>query len=166
MHTAVKISVGIGAFLVLNHFMQLNKLAANVRVSLSRLSIHKVSLGGLQLAVTTKVNNPTNASVTLRGIVVRLWNTQGSLLAESPANDRTYSIGANRVTEVGPIYLDIPWASLIPMLGINNISSLVQLFTKGGIKTMVQNLKQPIAMSALMQADGMQIETPGTLIKS
>lgn len=42
MHTAVKIGLGVGALVIAGRLLQLNKLAANVSVSLSKVRVHKV----------------------------------------------------------------------------------------------------------------------------
>ncbi|MBS1773907.1 MAG: hypothetical protein JST82_13700 [Bacteroidetes bacterium] len=164
MHAAVKIGLGIGAVIVASRLLQLNKLAANVSVSLSKVRIHKVNLSGIQIATTSKVNNPSNVSVTIINPVVRLWNSQGGMIAESPASNRSFPIGANSQSEVGEILLPISWNTILPLMGIKNITSIINLFSKGGTKGFLKSVTQPIAMSVIMQVEGMTIETPKTII--
>ena len=55
MNTLLKIGIGAGAFFVVNRMLQLNKLAANVSVALSKVRIHKVNLSDIEIAATTKI---------------------------------------------------------------------------------------------------------------
>lgn len=164
MHTAVKIGIGVGAFLVVNRMLQLNKLAANVTVALSKIRIHKVNLSGIEIAATAKINNPSNVSVTIINPVVRLWNNKGAMIAESPATGQSFPIAANRESEVGEISLPLPWTTILPLLGIKDIASLIALFGKDGTKGLLKSFSSPIAMTVIMQVEGMTIETPKTII--
>lgn len=164
MHTAVKIGIGVGAFLIVNRMLQLNKLAANVTVSLAKVRFHKVNLAGIEMAVTARVNNPANVSVTIVNPVVRLWNNKGIMIAESPATGQRFPIVANKQSEVGEIMLPVPWTSILSILGIQNIANLISLFGKDGTKGLLNSFNSPIAMTVIMQVDGMIIETPKTII--
>ena len=164
MHTAVKIGIGVGAFLIVNRMLQLNKLAANVTVSLAKVRFHKVNLAGIEMAVTARVNNPSNVSVTIVNPVVRLWNSKGIMIAESPATGKRFPIVANRQSEVGEIMLPVPWTSILSILGIQDIASLISLFGKDGTKGILKSFSSPIAMTVIMQINGMIIETPKTII--
>ncbi len=164
MHHAVKIGLGIGAAVVAVRLLQLNKLVANVSVSLAKVRIHKVNFSGIEIAATARVNNPSSVSVTIVNPVVRLWNTKGGMIAESPASNRSFPIGSNRQSEVGEISLPLSWNTVLPLMGIKNITSIINLFGKGGTKGLLQSFTQPIAMSVMMQADGMTVETPKTII--
>lgn len=164
MHTAVKIGLGVGALVLASRLLQLNKLAANVSVSLSKVRIHKVNLSGIEIATTAKVNNPSDVSVTIINPVVRLWNNKGGMIAESPSVNRSFPIAANRQSEVGEILLPLSWNTVLPLMGIKNIASIISLFSKGGTKGLLKSFTQPIAMSVIMQVEGMTIETPKTII--
>ncbi|OSZ81911.1 hypothetical protein CAP35_01175 [Chitinophagaceae bacterium IBVUCB1] len=166
MHNALKIGLGIGAGVVIIRLLQLNKLAANVSVSLSKVRIHKVNLSGIEIAATAKVNNPSAVSVTIVNPVVRLWNTKGNMIAESPASNRSFPIGSNRQSEVGELTLPLTWNTVLPLMGIKNITSIINLFSKGGTNGLLQSFTQPVAMSVIMQADGMTVETPKTIINT
>lgn len=164
MHTAVKIGIGVGAFFIVNRMLQLNKLAANVTVALSKIRVHKVNLAGIEIAATAKINNPSNVSVTIINPVVRLWNNKGALIAESPATGQRFPIAANRQSEVGEINLPLSWTTILPLLGIKDITSLIALFGKDGTKGLLKSFGSPIAMTVIMQVEGMTIETPKTVI--
>lgn len=164
MHTAVKIGIGVGVFLLAGRMLQLSKLAANVTVSLSKIRIQKVNLSGIEIAATAKINNPSNVSVTIVNPVVRLWDSTGNLIAESPANGKSFPIAANRQSEVGEILLPLPWTAILPLIGIKNITNLVSIFGKDGTKGLLKSFTQPISMTVIMQMDGMTIETPKTVI--
>lgn len=164
MHTAVKIGIGVGAFLIVNRMLQLNKLAANVTVSLSKIRIHKVTLAGMEIAATARINNPSNVSVTIVNPVVRLWDNKGAMIAESPATGKSFPIAASRQSEVGEIPLPLSWTTILPLLGIKDITSLINLFGKDGTKGLLKSFSSPIAMTVIMQVDGMTIETPKTII--
>lgn len=164
MNTAVKIGIGAGALLIGYRMLQLNKLAANVTVALSKIRIQKVNLSGIEIAAIARVNNPSNVSAKLVNPVVRLWNNQNSIIAESPSTGKVYTIGANKQSEIGEILLPLSWAALLPLIGISNIPSLVSVFQKGGTKGMLQAFKNPVAMTVIMQVDGMTIQTPKTII--
>lgn len=164
MHTAVKIGLGIGALVVAGRLLQLNKLAANVSVTLSKVRVHKVNLSGIEIAATAKVNNPSDVSVTIINPVVRLWNSKGGMIAESPSGSNSFPIAANRQSEVGEILLPLSWNAVLPLMGINNIASIINLFSKGGTKGLLKSFKQSISMSVTMQVEGMTIETPKTII--
>lgn len=164
MHTAVKVGIGVGAFFIINRMLQLNKLAANVTIALSKIRIHKVNLAGIEIAATARINNPSNVSVTINNPVVRLWNNAGGMIAESPATAQRFPIAANRQSEVGEISLPLPWTTILPLLGIKNIASLVSLFGKDGTKGLLSSFSSPIAMTVIMLVEGMIIETPKTVI--
>lgn len=164
MHTAVKIGIGVGAFLIVNRMLQLNKLAANVTVSLSKVRIHKVNLSGVEIAATAKINNPSDVSVTIINPVVRLWNNKGGMIAESPATGRSFPIAGNRQSEVGEIMLPLGWTAILPLMGIKDITSIINLFGKDGTKGLLKSFSEPIAMTVIMQVAGMTIETPKTVI--
>lgn len=164
MHTAVKIGLGVGALVIAGRLLQLNKLAANVSVSLSKVRVHKVNISGVEIAATAKVNNPSDVSVTIINPVVRLWNNKGGMIAESPSVSRSFPIASNRQSEVGEILLPLSWTTILPLMGINNITSIINLFSKGGTKGVFKSFTQPIAMSVIMQVEGMTIETPKTII--
>ncbi len=166
MHNVLKIGLGIGAAAIAVRLLQLNKLAANVSVSLSKVRIHKVNLSGIEIAATAKVNNPSSVSVTIINPVVRLWNTKGGMIAESPASNRSFPIGRNSQSEVGELTLPLSWNTILPLMGIKNITGIINLFSKGGTKGLLQSFTQPIAMSVIMQADGMTVETPKTIINT
>lgn len=164
MHTAAKVGIGVGAFLIVNRMLQLNKLAANVTVSLSKVRVHKVNLSGIEIAVTAKINNPSNVSVTIVNPVVRLWDNKGEMIAESPATGKSFPISGNRQSEVGEIMLPLTWTSVLPLMGIKDITSIISLFGKDGTKGLLKSFSSPIAMTVIMQIDGMIIETPKTII--
>lgn len=164
MNAALKIGLGVGALLIVSRMLQLNKLAANVSVSLAKIRIHKVDLSGITIAATARVNNPSNVSVSIVNPVVRLWDGKGNMLAESPTTGRSFPIAANRQSEVGEIMLPIGWFSVLPFFGIKDINSIVQLFTKGGTKGFLSAISSPVSLSVLMQVEGMTIETPRTII--
>ena len=164
MHTAVKIGIGAGALLIGYRMLQLNKLAANVSIALSKIRIQKVNLSGIEIAAIAKVNNPSNVQAKLVNPVVRLWNNQNGIIAESPANNKSYSIAANQQSEIGEILLPLKWGAILPLIGISNIASLLSVFQKGGTKGMLQAFKNPVAMTVMMQIDGMTIQTPKTII--
>lgn len=164
MNTLLKIGIGAGAFYVVNRMLQLNKLAANVSVALSKVRIHKVNLSGIEIAATAKINNPSNVSVTIINPVVRLWDNKGGMIAESPATGKSFPIAANRQSEVGELNLALGWLTILPMLGIKDISSVIALFGKDGTKGILKSFSSPIAMTVIMQVEGMTIETPKTVI--
>lgn len=164
MNTAVKIGIGAGALLIGYRMLQLNKLAANVTVALSKIRIQKVNLSGIEIAAIAKVNNPSNVSAKLVNPVVRLWNNNNSIIAESPSTGKVYTIGANKQSELGEILLPLSWSALMPLIGISNIPSLLSVFQKGGTKGMLQAFRNPIAMTVMMQVDGMTVQTPKTII--
>ncbi|GAA4457073.1 hypothetical protein [Rurimicrobium arvi] len=164
MHPAVKIGIGVGAFLIVNRMLQLNKLVANVTVALSKVRVHKVNLSGIEIAVTAKINNPSNVSVTIVNPVVRLWDSKGNMIAESPATGKSFPIAANRQSEVGEIMLPVGWTAVLPLMGVKNITSLVQLFSKNGTTGLLHAFSSPVAMTVIMQVDGMTLETPKTVI--
>lgn len=164
MNTALKIGIGAAAVFVGYRMLQLNKLAANVSVALSKIRIHKVNLSGIEIAATAKVNNPSNVSAKLVNPVVRFWDNKNNIIAESPANGKTYTIAANKQSEIGEILLPLTWSALLPLIGIQNITSLVSLFQKNGTKAMLGAFKSLVAMTVLMQIDGMTIETPKTVL--
>lgn len=164
MNTLLKIGIGAGTFFVVNRMLQLNKLAANVSVTLSKVRIHKVNLSGIEIAATAKINNPSNVSVTIINPVVRLWDNKGGMIAESPATGKSFPIAASRQSEVGELNLTIGWLTLLPMLGIKDITSLITLFSKDGTKGFLKSFTSPIAMTVIMQVEGMTIETPKTVI--
>lgn len=164
MNTLLKIGIGAGAFYVVNRMLQLNKLAANVSVALSKVRIHKVNLSGIEIAATAKNNNPSNVSVTIINPVVRLWDNKGGMIAESPATGKSFPIAASRQSEVGELNITIGWLTLLPMLGIKDIASLIALFSKDGTKGFLKSFTSPIAMTVIMQVEGMTIETPKTII--
>jgi hypothetical protein len=164
MNTALKIGIGTGAVLIGYRMLQLNKLAANVSIALSKIRIQKVNLSGIEFAAKVKINNPSNVSAKIVNPVVRLWDHKNSLIAESPATGKTYNIAANQQSEIGDILLPLTWGALFPLIGISNIASLLAVFQKGGTKGMLQAFKHPIAMSVLMQVDGMSIQSPKTIL--
>lgn len=164
MNTAIKIGIGATAVFIGYRLLQLNKLAANVTVSLSKIRVQKVNLSGVEIAVTARVNNPSNVAATIVNPVVRLWNTKSSLIAESPATGRKFLIAANKQSDVGEILLPISWGALLPLLGIKNIASIISLFSKDGTKGLLVSFNSPISMTVLMQVDGMTVETPKTVI--
>lgn len=164
MNTAIKIGIGAGALFVGYRMLQLNKLAANVSIALSKIRIQKVNLSGIEIAAVAKVNNPSNVSAKLVNPVVRLWNNQNSIIAESPSTGKTYTIAANKQSEIGEILLPLSWGAILPLIGVSNIPSLLSVFQKGGTAGMLKAFKNPIAMTVLMQVDGMSIQTPKTII--
>lgn len=164
MNTLVKIGIGVGAAVVVSRMLQLNKLAANVSVSLSKVRVHKVNLSGIEIAATSKINNPTSVSVNIVNPVVRLWDNKGWMIAESPATGKSFPIAANRQSEVGEIMLPVGWTAILPLMGIKNISSIISLFGKDGTKGLLKSFSTPISMSVIMQVEGMTIETPKTVI--
>lgn len=164
MHTALKIGIGAVAVLAVGRMLRLGKLAANVTVSLSRIRVHKVNLAGIEIAVTAKVNNPSDVSVQISSPVVRLWDNKGGIIAESIANGKDYPIAANRQSEVGEILLPVSWGALLPLMGIKNITSIISLFGKDGTKGLFKAFSNPISMTVLMRVGGMTIETPKTVI--
>lgn len=164
MNTAIKIGISAAALFAGYRMLQLNKLAANVSISLSKIRIQKVNLSGIEIAATAKVNNPSNVQAKLLNPVVRLWDKQNKLLAESPSTGKAFTIAANQQSEIGEIILPIAWTTLLPLMGISNIASLISVFQKNGTKGMLKAFKQPIRMSVLMQVDGMSIQTPKTII--
>jgi hypothetical protein len=96
--------------------------------------------------------------------VVRLWDKQNKLLAESAAMGKAFTIAANQQSEIGELILPIAWTTLLPLMGISNITNLLSVFQKKGTKGMLQALKEPISMTVIMQIDGMSIQTPKTII--
>jgi hypothetical protein len=164
MNTALKIGLGIGAAVAINRILQLGKLAGSVSVSLSKVRVHKVSLAGLELAVTAKINNPTSVMVTILNPIVRLWDSKGYKIAESIATGQSFPVNANRQSEVGEIMLPLSWGAVLPLLGIKNVNSVIQLFGKDGTAGLLKALSSPISMSVVLQADGITIETPKTII--
>jgi hypothetical protein len=126
--------------------------------------IHKVNLSGIEIAATAKINNPSNVSVTIINPVVRLWDNKGGMIAESPATGKSFPIAANRQSEVGELNLALGWLTILPMLGIKDISSVIALFGKDGTKGILKSFSSPIAMTVIMQVEGMTIETPKTVI--
>lgn len=164
MNTAVKLGIGAGALILGYRMLQLNKLAANVTVALSKIRIQKVNLNGIEIAAIAKVNNPSNVGAKLVNPVVRLWNNQNALIAESASTGKVYSIDANKQSEIGEILLPLSWGTILPMIGISNIPSLLSVFQKGGTKAMLQAFKNPVSMSVMMQVDGMTVQTPKTVI--
>jgi hypothetical protein len=121
-----------------------------------------VNLSGIEIAAIARVNNPSNVSAKLVNPVVRLWNNQNSIIAESPSTGKVYNIGANKQSEIGEILLPLSWAVLLPLIGISNIPSLVSVFQKGGTKGMLQAFKNPVAMTVIMQVDGMTVKSGQT----
>lgn len=164
MNTLLKIGIGAGAFYVVTRMLQLNKLAANVSVTLSKVRISKVNLSGIEVAATAKINNPSNVSVTIVNPVVRLWDSKGNMIAESPATGKSFPIAANRQSEVGELFLPIGWLTILPMIGIKDAASVIALFGKDGTKGILKSFSSPIAMTVIMQIEGMTIETPKTII--
>lgn len=164
MNTILKVGIGVGAFIIVNRMLQLNKLAANVSVSLSKVRVHKVNLAGIEIATTAKVNNPSNISVTIVNPVVRLWHNKDGMIAESPSTGKSFPIAANRQSEVGEIMLPLSWTTILPLLNIKNIASIISLFGKDGTKGILKSFSSPIAMTVIMQVEGMTIETPKTVI--
>ena len=164
MNTLVKVGIGVGALVIVNRVLQLNKLAANVSVALSKIRVHKVDLSGVEIAATAKINNPTSVSVAIVNPVVRLWDNKGGMIAESPATGKSFPIAANRQSEVGEIMLPLSWLTILPLLGIKDISSVINLFSKNGTKGFLKSFSSPISMSVIMQVSGMTIETPKTVI--
>lgn len=164
MNTAIKLGIGAGALLVGYRMLQLNKLAANVTIALSKIRIQKVNLSGIELAAIAKVNNPSNVAARLVNPVVRLWNNQNALIAESASTGKTYAIEANKQSEIGEILLPLSWGTLLPLIGISNVPGLIAAFQKGGTKAMLQAFKKPVSMTVMMQVDGMTVQTPKTVI--
>lgn len=164
MNLALKIGIGAGAFYLVNRLLQLNKLAANVSVTLAKVRVHKVNLSGVEIAATAKINNPSNVSVTIVNPVVRLWDNKGGMIAESPATGKSFPIAANRQSEVGELSLPLSWTTILPLLGIKDITSIINLFSKNGTKGFLKSFGSPIAMTVIMQVEGMTIETPKTII--
>ena len=164
MNLLLKIGIGAGAFYAMNRLLQLNKLAANVSVALSKVRVHKVNLSGIEIAATARINNPSNVSVAIVNPVVRLWDNKGGMIAESPATGKSFPIAANRQSEVGELNLTISWLTILPFIGIKDITSIINLFSKGGTKGLFSSFTSPIAMTVIMQVEGMTIETPKTVI--
>ncbi len=141
MNTLVKVGIGVGALVVVSRMLQLNKLVANVSVTLSKVRVHKVNLSGIEIAATAKINNPT-------GVTVR----------------KSFPIAANRQSEVGELMMPLGWTTVLPLIGIKDITSIITLFSKNGTKGFLKSFSSPISMSIIMQVSGMTIETPKTVI--
>ncbi len=164
MNTLVKVGIGVGALVVVSRMLQLNKLVANVSVTLSKVRVHKVNLSGIEIAATAKINNPTGVTVTIVNPVVCLWNNKGNMIAESPAKGKSFPIAANRQSEVGELMMPLGWTTVLPLIGIKDITSIITLFSKNGTKGFLKSFSSPISMSIIMQVSGMTIETPKTVI--
>lgn len=164
MNTLLKIGIGIGTIAIVHRLLQLNKLASNVSISLSKIKISKINLSGVEILSSVVVNNPSNVTANIVNPVVRIWNENNIMLSESKSTGKQYPIAANQQSSINDISLSVPWTNLLPQIGINSISSLINAFSKQGSLAILKAIKSPIFMTVIMQVDGMTIETPKTLL--
>lgn len=93
-----------------SYLLKINRLSNEIG-SETKVSIHKISLAGIELAIRVTLKNPSGGSIRVKHPFVKIFYG-GSVLASSQIKDINIEIAKFSQTEIDPIIIKLGFLSL------------------------------------------------------
>jgi hypothetical protein len=156
------LTIGIAGGLIYGAYklIRMKNTSGKVVSALSNPRIHKVDLKGIVFRTEIKIQNPTKSSITITKPVVSL-TTNGTSIAGSSPEAKTFTIKPLATTNLGTIELSIPWTSLVSYVSgiLGKIPALIAAYRKKDMKAIAAALAIPMEMKYSLYANDIFYES-------
>jgi hypothetical protein len=165
MNKLVSITLGAAAAYGIVRYLQMQNVSNQTSFRLDNPRVHDVNLGGLYFRTEVEINNPLLNSVRMTKPVINL-TSNGVLLAQSNAENKTIVIKPLGMTQIDTIELRIGWISLVGIVAniVSKIPAIIKAFKSGGQKEMALKLGIPLEMSFSSYVNGLFYQSGPTKI--
>lgn len=109
-HIILGVGVGVAAFIGGSYLMKLKRLSSELE-SVTKVSIHKVSLTGIELNIEVKLKNPSGGSIKVKHPFVKMIYA-GKTIASSQVKNSDVTITKFSEVNLEPIRISIGLVSL------------------------------------------------------
>jgi hypothetical protein len=96
------------------YLVNLNRLSVEIE-TVTKISIYKVKLDGVELKIEVTLKNPTKGSITIKFPFVKMMS-EGKVFATSEVRDQDISLNAFSQVSVPPIFVNLSWMNLATTL--------------------------------------------------
>jgi nucleoside permease NupC len=105
---------GLALAIGVPYFINLNRLSVELE-TVTKISIYKVKLDGVELKIEVMLKNPTKGSIAIKFPFVKMLS-EGKVFATSEVRDQDITLKEFSQTVLPPIFVNLSWINLATTL--------------------------------------------------
>lgn len=146
---------GLALAMGIPYLINLNRLSVELE-TVTKVSIYKVKLDGVELKIDVILKNPTNGSITIKYPFVKMMS-EGKVFATSEVNDQDINLKEFSQTVLPAIFIKLSWINLATTLP----SLLKKLRNNEPVNIQVKTITTINGRIPYSKEDNIAIETKG-----